>query len=155
MWDIELVLIARNINKLDKLITKIQAEFADFIISALLEIDTYQSILFSYYYNKDISKLDKIEQQTEEKGKYRIDEKDLKILELLSNDARLSTYEIAANTGISADTVGLRIKKLQSEDIIKKFTILPNLSKLGYVWYTFVIKMKSFDNVSEKNLKNS
>ncbi len=153
-WDLEIVLLSKNINKLDKLITELQAEFSDTIIerSELLEIKKYQSILFSYYFNKDIPKLNKKEQETI-KSDYSIDEKDISIIEELCGDSRKSTYDIAKNVNLSADAIGIRIKKLVSEEIIRKFTILPNLSKLDYKWYTFCIKMNFFDKENEKQFK--
>ncbi|MDP1694117.1 MAG: Lrp/AsnC family transcriptional regulator, partial [Candidatus Woesearchaeota archaeon] len=46
-----------------------------------------------------------------------------------------------------------RIKRLVKEDIIKKFTILPNFSLLGCSWYTLVIEMKTFEKKEEMKFK--
>lgn len=154
-WDLELVLIAKNIRELDTLITHIQAEFSDTIIerSELLEIKKYQSILFSHYYNKDFKEVLQLE-QSPANSNFKPDEKDIQILKELCKDARLSTYEIAKEVDLSADAIGIRIKRLLVEKVIKKFTILPNLSKLDYKWYTFCIKMNFFDENNEKKFKS-
>lgn len=59
------------------------------------------------------------------------DEKDTRILELLQQDANLSTYKISKKTAIPQTTVLNRIKKLKQEGIIKKYTIDINWKKLG------------------------
>ena len=48
---------------------------------------------------------------------------DLKILELLKDDSRMSFNDISENVGKTEATVRRRVKKLKDEGIIKKFTI--------------------------------
>lgn len=62
---------------------------------------------------------------------YEIDEKDLTILELMKDNAKLSMNKIAKKTGIPVATVHHRIKRLEKDEIIKKYTILVNKEKLG------------------------
>ncbi len=154
-WDLEVVLIARNIRELDKIVSKLQAEFSVTIMERieLLEINTYQSIIFSYFFNKDIKKLNLLNEEENGEG-VKFDKLDLQILNELCKDARASTYEIAKTVKLSADAIGLRIKRLLKEKIIKKFTILPNFSKLQYNWHTFCVKMKVFDEETEKKFKS-
>jgi len=60
-----------------------------------------------------------------------IDEKDLKILEVLQENSRLSFRRLAKKTGYSVATVMSRIKKLEETGIIKKYTVEIDYSKLG------------------------
>ncbi|MFW9819438.1 MAG: Lrp/AsnC family transcriptional regulator [Promethearchaeota archaeon] len=48
---------------------------------------------------------------------------DLKILELLKEDSRMSFNDISQNVGKTEATVRRRVKKLKDEGIIKRFTI--------------------------------
>jgi DNA-binding Lrp family transcriptional regulator len=48
---------------------------------------------------------------------------DLKILELLKEDGRMSFNDISKNVGKTEATVRRRVKKLTEEGIIKRFTI--------------------------------
>jgi Lrp/AsnC family transcriptional regulator for asnA, asnC and gidA len=48
---------------------------------------------------------------------------DLKILELLKDDSRMSFNDISQNVGKTEATVRRRVKKLKDEGIIKRFTI--------------------------------
>jgi len=61
-----------------------------------------------------------------------LDEIDLKILELLSKDARKSFREIAKELELSVATVHNRVKKLMAEGVIKGFAPIIDFSKLGY-----------------------
>lgn len=60
-----------------------------------------------------------------------IDNKDKKILDLLRQDASLSTHKIAKQTLIPQTTVLHRISKLKREGIIRKYTLDIDFAKLG------------------------
>jgi len=62
----------------------------------------------------------------------RLDETDVKIMKALTVDARLSSRQIAKQCDISIGTVLSRIKKMESEGIIKGYTALLDQEKLGY-----------------------
>jgi DNA-binding Lrp family transcriptional regulator len=61
-----------------------------------------------------------------------MDEIDVKILKALTADARLSSRQIAKRCDISIGTALSRIKKMESEGIIKGYTALLDQEKLGY-----------------------
>jgi len=61
-----------------------------------------------------------------------LDETDVRILKVLTVDARLSSRQIAKQCNISIGTVLSRIKKMESEGVIKAYTALLNHEKLGY-----------------------
>ncbi|KKK72133.1 hypothetical protein LCGC14_2906940 [marine sediment metagenome] len=52
---------------------------------------------------------------------------DLKILELLKENSRMSFNDISQKVGKTEATVRRRVKKLTEEDVIKKFTIEYNV----------------------------
>ncbi len=62
----------------------------------------------------------------------QLDKVDMKILEALTSDARLSSREIAKHCNVSIGTVLTRIKKLTNEGIIKGYSALLDHEKLGY-----------------------
>ncbi|MCZ2808616.1 MAG: Lrp/AsnC family transcriptional regulator [Candidatus Bathyarchaeota archaeon] len=61
-----------------------------------------------------------------------MDETDVKILEILMLDARLSSRQIAKRCGVSIGTVLSRIKKLEKEGIITGYSSMLDHEKLGY-----------------------
>ena len=61
-----------------------------------------------------------------------LNETDIKILQGLLDDARFSSRQIAKNVGVSVGTVLSRIKKMESEGLIKGYSVILNHEKLGY-----------------------
>lgn len=63
---------------------------------------------------------------------YEIDNIDLKILNILSEDAKMPYTEVAKKVFVSGGTVHVRMKKLEDLGIVKGTTLKINYSKLGY-----------------------
>jgi len=60
----------------------------------------------------------------------QLDELDLRLIDLLSRDARVSNRRIAAELGVTEGTIRGRIKRLQQENLIR-FTAITNTRYLG------------------------
>lgn len=75
------------------------------------------------------------------KMKETLDEKDMKILDIMLQDSSLSTHKISKKTLIPVTTVLNRIRKLKSFGVIKKYTVEVDKEKLGKTVgaYIFVI----------------
>lgn len=63
---------------------------------------------------------------------YEIDNVDLKILNILSEDAKTPYTEVAKKVFVSGGTVHVRMKKLEEMGIVKGTTLKIDYSKLGY-----------------------
>ena len=61
-----------------------------------------------------------------------LDETDVKVLKALTEDARLSSRQIAKQCNISIGTALSRIRKMEGEGIIKGYTALLDQEKLGF-----------------------
>jgi DNA-binding Lrp family transcriptional regulator len=61
-----------------------------------------------------------------------LDETDVKVLKALTEDARLSSRQIAKKCQISVGTALARIKKMEEDGVIKGYTALLDQEKLGY-----------------------
>ena len=70
------------------------------------------------------------------------DDNDLKILRLIAPNARMSSVEIAKNTGISVSNVNYRIKKMIENGIIADFRVVLDLQKIGYVWWKIEMQLE-------------
>ena len=57
---------------------------------------------------------------------------DLKILQVLLEDARFSSRQIAKKVGVSVGTVLSRINRMEDEGLIKGYSVIMNHEKLGY-----------------------
>ncbi|MDI9875765.1 MULTISPECIES: Lrp/AsnC family transcriptional regulator [Bacteroidota] len=60
-----------------------------------------------------------------------LDNTDLRILKLLQEDALMTNKEIAAKLNLTTTPVHERIKRLEQDGIIEKYTAILNKSKLG------------------------
>ena len=60
-----------------------------------------------------------------------LDQKDKKILQILKENANLTTSQIAKKTAIPITTVHNRIKKLNKEKVIKNYTLNLDFEKIG------------------------
>ncbi|MCK6618560.1 MAG: Lrp/AsnC ligand binding domain-containing protein [Cyclobacteriaceae bacterium] len=69
---------------------------------------------------------------------YKIDNTDLKILEILMRDASRPLTEIANKVHVSVGTVHVRTNKLREAGIIEKTTLKVNYTKLGYDITAFI-----------------
>jgi DNA-binding Lrp family transcriptional regulator len=61
-----------------------------------------------------------------------LSETDVKILQVLLEDARFSSRQIAKKVGVSVGTVLSRIKKMEDDGLIRGYSVLINHEKLGY-----------------------
>lgn len=63
---------------------------------------------------------------------YEIDNIDLKILNILSENAKLPYTEVAKKVFVSGGTVHVRMKKMEEMGIVKGSTLKIDYAKLGY-----------------------
>ena len=60
-----------------------------------------------------------------------VDEKDIKILNILGENARTKLTVIAKQIGLSIDATKKRIEKLEKNKVIMKYTVQPDIWQLG------------------------
>ena len=63
---------------------------------------------------------------------YEIDNVDLKILNILSQDAKMPYTEVAKKVFVSGGTVHVRMKKLEEMGVVQGTTLKIDYSRLGY-----------------------
>ncbi len=61
-----------------------------------------------------------------------LDEKDHKIIEALAKNARIAITEIAKMLNLTDVAIRKRLRKLEKNGVIEKYTVLVNPKKLGY-----------------------
>ena len=69
---------------------------------------------------------------------YKVDNIDLKILEILMQDAKKPYTEVAKKAFVSGGTVHVRMNKLEEAGIVEKTTLKVNYAKLGYDITAFI-----------------
>ena len=80
----------------------------------------------------------------------KLDEKDLRILEILKEEANLTTSQISKKTRAPITTVHNRIKKMKQEGVIKNYTVKIDFEKIGKPLKAFILI-----TVDQKNLSQS
>lgn len=85
---------------------------------------------------------------------YEIDNVDLKILDLLMEDAKIPYTEIAKKVFVSGGTIHVRMKKLEEMGIVTGSSLKIDYSKLGYdvtcFLGIFLQKSSLYDEVVQK-----
>lgn len=76
--------------------------------------------------------------------KGRLDDVDVKLIELLQKDGRMSYKDLARLAGVSLPTVRERLRKLQELGVIKKFTAVVNPERIhGKIRAIFTIEAEA------------
>jgi Lrp/AsnC family leucine-responsive transcriptional regulator len=68
-----------------------------------------------------------------------VDNTDLKLLEILKGNSRLSFAEIGRKINLSPSSVRERIQKMEDEEVIKKYSIEIDNKKIGYDLEAFIL----------------
>ena len=136
-WDLEWVLIARNLNEFEQIVTDVATRFHHVVLEKdqLAVIEKYFSHTYPQQYTHPPT-------PTEPAS---LDDTDRSLLTLLAQDCRQSSYELGKALHMSPDAALYRIKKLMSTGVITRFTTLINLSALKNSWYTYAIRFRKFD----------
>lgn len=74
----------------------------------------------------------------------KLDEKDYRILELLKENSRMTTKEMARVLEIPQTTIHNRIKRLREKGIIKRFTIEVDGKKIGRGLMAYILCTVSY-----------
>lgn len=83
-----------------------------------------------------------------------LDEVDKKIIAVLTKDAFLSNWKIAAKIGVSDKTVAARIKRMEEGGLIPGYRLVIHPSELGYESYMIFLGISNLQSQREKELQN-
>ena len=81
-----------------------------------------------------------------------MDKKDESIIKILKEDSKLSTQQISKRANIPITTVHHRIKKLEKEGVIKKYTVILDNKKSGKAIGAYVLITVDYRLLKEKNM---
>jgi DNA-binding Lrp family transcriptional regulator len=100
-----------------------------------------------YLINKKFKDAEPISYITEKTADF--DDTDIKILRLISGNARMSTVDIAQKLNITAAIANYRIKKMIKFKIIEAFRAMIDLPKIGYFWYKIEFMLRDYSKKQE------
>ncbi len=148
-FDYEIAFITKDIEDLDRTITKIILAFEGFIQDYEILTISKRFICEALPINNSLNLSKRINKTSDKK----IDKKDIQILNLISEEANMPLYEIGSKLGVSADTASYRIKNMIDSGVIIKFIPVINYTSLDYNLYTMLFNIKGLDENKENILK--
>jgi len=144
-WDANITIFARDIHHLDGIITEFVNKYGQYIaeqeFNTTLEVGALQKNWKIPVQERELRRLfiDKFE-------KTKIGDIDLKILKLISNNARLKTTEIAQKLKITERIAHYRIEYLEKERIILGYSISVDYNKLGKHFFKSIIYLNTLSS---------
>jgi Lrp/AsnC family transcriptional regulator, leucine-responsive regulatory protein len=148
-WDINTLFLYKSVEEMNQFWEELLKKYNNYISKR--EFGIYTNVTYfsrAYFLNKKINdfSMQVISLPKEEK----FDTSEIKIIELLSKNARISVIDIAKKIGLTSKTVISKIKKLENNKIILGYRTEFNLEKLGYKYYK--VHISNFNATSE-NIK--
>ena len=151
-FDYSMAVAVKNILELDDFLSNLKNDFKDFISDYFVSILVYSKI---FKLNKLLldqkQAIPKFEKYSVEDENIKIDEKDIKIIKELSQNANLSIVELSKKTDLSIDVVKYRLKNISTK-IVNSYRIMLDFNKLGYYHYLIMLKIKNITKNEERRL---
>ena len=153
MFDLVFNVLARTASELYDIIKELENKYGNFIAERELIIMVFSSFFFrDYLLGKSSEQSRKPMYFGSKPEEIKIDEINKKILHYLGIDARMPITQIANRIGISADTIAVRIKKLEKAQIIHNYILLPNFSLLNQTSYKILFSLHNLTKQRENTL---
>lgn len=152
-YDIGALILVKNVSEMNLLWKEILKKYSNYIDERLLTIMTKVSY-FSRAYLLDSSKNSyEIIFVTEPTKEEYLDERDNKILSLITSNSRIPIIEIASKTKMTSKTVIERIRSLEKRKVIIGYKTVFDLEKLGYEYYKVHFKLNNITKEKEDNFR--
>lgn len=132
-WDVIARITARDIFEFNNMMNTFLEQYGEFIRQKEVTVQlrhTWWPSTYGLTKSPSRKKLKHEVPKSRELAKH--DEKDLHILSILIEDARISSVDIAEKVGLSPDTVNYRIRHLVESGVITQIKSYFNREKLGY-----------------------
>lgn len=150
IFNIAAAFFVNDINVLQERIKNLNKKFGRYLREK--EIATRLSVrYYSYQFLYDIVDHSKLEIKYVPE-KVSVDEIDIKVLRLLSKDARKSLVSMSRDLDLSPKRIQYRIKKLERQEIIKNYTTHINLSHVGYSQFRVFLYLENQSFELEREL---
>jgi len=151
-WDIILNFVAKD-----------QAEFNDIFDDLVAKLGQYLQDyeVLTYINIHDYPRKYILETKSEEnvffhpmrfKEDVRVDDKDIKIMSIIADNAQLSFTDIGSKTNLTRNAVKYRIQNLEKSQLILGYRLAYHPSKLGYNSYLLLLNINNLKKDREKEL---
>lgn len=142
-WDLMIAASMLSVFHFENFLNEISTKYGKFIKDRAVSITT-QLIRFNGKFLVEKAPLERIPKPYfSASEQFRYDDLDLKILMLLSNNARLNLVELAFQLNVSPDTINYRLKNLVSKDVIVGNRVFLDYALIGYSYYSLMLKFQN------------
>ena len=146
-WDMVFVILTKQMNDFKDICDNISFKYGPYFQQRYISIATkIRHMKHNYIYNTNDDREEIIESKGEQEN---LDELDLKILTILSKNARIPTIDIAKKLHVTPNTIKYRIKKLINKKIILCFRASLGLKKMGFQRHKVVLTLQ---NMSKRKI---
>lgn len=149
-WDLTVSILARSNFEFGQILNNFMNKYSKFILEKDVLLTEYSPMYAREYFSETKPKEFLYGIPTEI---YELDETDKKILRILATNARIPITELAKKINLTRDIINYRLKKLEKEEIIARYTIYPNLKNLGVNHYKVIFRTKNFNEQEERRIK--
>ncbi len=152
-WDLEWVIIAKDVQDFDTVFIEVTNKFPEIIIEKhkFEVIYGYKSVHYPILPEHVSEKIMLTKHQQQEK--LQLDNQDIKIIASLVENAGGSILKIAEKTQLTPDIIRYRMKKLEQSALIRQYVALIRLTNLNLHWHTLCVSLKTFNTKNEIKFK--
>jgi Lrp/AsnC family leucine-responsive transcriptional regulator len=162
-WDVGIIIYSKTAQEFEDTFSQVREAFGKLLIDFTIFDEVFNRrcddnfIISEIDFDYDISKIKDTNAfsksfDSQEKD-VQVDDKDMKIMKLLINDARMSLNKIAGEVKLNIDTVKKRIEKLIQGRIIYGFMPQISFFKLGYQWHWLFLRINRLDPKTDEKIK--
>ncbi len=153
-WDLIVNFMAKNIIQYDKILKDLKSQFPKQIQNYDV-LTTIEVVYFGRdYFTKKFREIRQPPYFGREFKILDVDKTDLKILNLISENARMNSVEISQKINTSPNTIISRIKEMKKQGIIQGFKPLIHLENTNCSGYKALIKFQNITEEKEKEIIN-
>ena len=151
VYDLIVTLTQTDVYKLNNIIQDCFRRYDSYFISKDLTISTRTYNCLNSFLGWEIE-YEKPFLFGKEKGFLTLDEKDMELLKVLANNARMPIVDLAKKMKLTSGAVIYRMKGLEKKGIIDRYSCLLDVSKLGYVFCKVFLTLHFIDRKKENEL---
>lgn len=135
VWNFGVGVYGKTNDEINAHFLEIYDKFKESIIDYRLTVHTRSK----HFYEKYFGAKDFDERKNFPKSVF-LDEKDKKILKILSVNSRIDSVALSSEIDLTAPAVSKRIRRLEKIGVIRKYSLFVNPAKLGFFQYSVFIK---------------
>lgn len=151
-WDFLINFVAKNVVQYDNFLRDFKSTFPRHIQNFEVFIVIEWIELGRAYFTQSRREVKKLSYFGRDYEQARVDHTDLQILSLLSENARITSVEIAEKIGVSPNTISSRIRNLYARGVIRAFKPLIHLENTGFMAYKLPFKFHNYTDKIEKEI---